>query len=144
MSEQENKKQTNLSANDVANIAAQAAASAVSATFSDMANNANSAALKINNKIREKQIQQQNYASKISNEMKQNVNCCIISIPATFKKYQPSFTAQINGCTVTIPADGKPYRVHNDFAVILLRRIQRLDYKISHMNEPDIAEYTKE
>ena len=49
-------------------------------------------------------------------------------------KYQPNFTASINGCTVTIPANGQPYKVHNDFAVIILRRMRRLSENIDRMN----------
>lgn len=127
----------NLSAEQIAAIAASAAA----ATLSAKTANANEAAFKINDQIRRKQLAQQEYASKIKREMDQNINCVTIVIPEIFKKYQPKFTVSINGCTVTIPADGKQYKVHNDFAILLNRRMTRLSNNIARMSKPDITEY---
>lgn len=139
----EDKKQNQNSYEDIATIAAKAAAEAIKNASSEEITNANSAALKINSKIKEKQIAQQNYASRIANEMRAGINCCTISIPEMYKKWQPSFTVSINGCTVNIPADGKQYTVHNDFAILIMRRMKRLSYKIAHLNDNDVSEYNR-
>jgi hypothetical protein len=114
-------------------IAAIAAASA-QAVMADKAADQNAAVLKINQKVHQKQVQQQSYANKIKTEMEANKNCTTIVIDKLYHKYQPNFTASINGCTVTIPANGQPYKVHNDFAVIILRRMRRLSENIDRMN----------
>lgn len=119
------------------------AAAVASALKDNSAENASEATLKINAKVKEKQIRQQSYANRIAQEMKANKNCCTIVIPEIYKKYQPSFTVSINGCTVNIPANGKPYKVHNDFAVILHKRMARLSANVERMNNPDIGEYNR-
>jgi hypothetical protein len=114
-------------------IAAIAAASA-QAVMAEKASDQNAAVLKINQKVHQKQVQQQNYAAKIKKDMEANKNCTTINIGKIYHKYQPNFTATVNGCSVTIPANGQSYKVHNDFAVIILRRIRRLDENIDRMN----------
>ena len=140
MSEKENQ---SLTPEQIAQIASQAAATAVSQTISDKAINANEASLRINEKVHELQIKQQNYAARIKYEMDHNINCKTIVIPEMFRKWQPSFTASINGCTINIPANGKPYKVHNDFATIIERRMTRLSNKVANMSAPDISEYSR-
>lgn len=135
----ENVQSNGLSAEEIATIAASAATAALSAKTA----NANEATFRINEQIRKKQIAQQEYANKIKRDMEKNINCIIMSIPEIFKKYQPKFTVSINGCTVTIPADGKQYKVHNDFAILLQRRMDRLSQNISRMSSPDITEYRR-
>lgn len=135
----ENVQTNSLSAEEIATIAASAATAALSAKTA----NANEATFRINEQIRRKQIAQQEYANKIKRDMENNINCVTIVIPEIFKKYQPKFTVSINGCTVTIPADGKQYKVHNDFAILLNRRMTRLSQNISRMSSPDITEYRR-
>lgn len=120
-------------------IAAIAAASA-QAVMADKAADQNAAVLKINQKVHQKQVQQQSYANKIKTEMEANKNCTTIVIDKLYHKYQPNFTASINGCTVTIPANGQPYKVHNDFAVIILRRMRRLSENIDRMNQGETGQ----
>lgn len=114
-------------------IAAIAAASA-QAVMSDRAADQNAAVLSINKKVHERGMRQQAYANKIKTEMDKDKNCTIITIDKVYHKYQPNFTATVNGCSVTIPANGQPYKVHNDFAVIILRRMRRLSDNIDRMN----------
>jgi ABC-type Zn2+ transport system substrate-binding protein/surface adhesin len=120
--------------NTNAELAATIASAVAGAIKSNTAENASEATLKINAKVREKQQRQQSYANKIKTEMETNKNCTTIVIDKLYHKYQPNFTASINGCTVTIPANGQPYKVHNDFAVIILRRMRRLSENIDRMN----------
>jgi ABC-type Zn2+ transport system substrate-binding protein/surface adhesin len=129
--------------NTNAELAATIASAVAGAIKSNVAENASEATLKINAKVREKQQRQQSYANKIAKEMKENKNCCTIVVPEIYRKYQPSFTVSINGCTVNIPANGKPYKVHNDFAVLLHNRMARLSAKIDRMHNPDIGEYNR-
>ena len=114
-------------------IAAIAAATAQAAA-NERAMSQNSVVLQINQKVHDKGVKQQAYANKIRTEMEKNKNCTIITIDKVYHKYQPNFTATVNGCTVTIPANGQPYKVHNDFAVIILRRMRRLSDNIDRMN----------
>jgi hypothetical protein len=127
----------NLTAEQIAQIAASAAAG----VQNEGARSANDAALKINKKIREKQLEQESYAQKITREMASNINCEIITVPEIYKRYQPTFTACVNGCSVTIPADGKPRKVHRDFALIIHKRMAKLSKNIANMSAPDISEY---
>lgn len=94
---------------------------------------ASNVALEINKKINEKSTNQRNYAARIASEMSRNINTETIVIPRVYAEYQPSFVVSINGCTIKIPADGKPRLVHSDYAVILRRRMRKLDEKIAHM-----------
>lgn len=132
-----------MTAEQIAQLASAAAASAVTQALAEKSANANEASLRINDKVHQLQIKQQNYAARIKSEMDQNINCTTIVIPEMFKKWQPSFTASINGCTVNIPANGRPYKVHNDFAVIINRRMERLSKKIADMSAPNISEYNR-
>ena len=129
----ENKNTTGILPEQIAAIAAAAA----QATMAEKASNANLAVLEINKKVQQRGITQQNYASKIKADMEANKNCTTITIGKVYKQYQPSFTATVNGCSVTIPANGQSYKIHNDFAVIILRRIRRLDDNIARMNAPE-------
>lgn len=140
----ENKQEQNLTPEQIAQIAAQASANAIAQVVADKAANANEASFRINDKIRQKQIAQQNYANRIRYEMDHNINCMTITIPEMYKKWQPSFTVSINGCTVNIPADGKPYLVHNDFAVLIMKRMRRLSYKVAHLGSNDVTEYNRD
>lgn len=127
----------NLTPEQIAQIAAQAAAN----VNSDGARNANEVALKINKKVRDKSIAQENYAQRIAKEISKNENCVTLVVPEIYRRYQPSFTATVNGCTVTIPADGKPRKVHRDFALIIMKRMNKLSKNIANMSAPDISEY---
>lgn len=131
-----------LTPEQIAQIAAQASANAISQAMAEKTANANEATLRINEKVHQQQIRQQNYAARIKHEMDNNINCRMITIPEMFKRWQPSFTVCINGCTVNIPANGKPYKVHNDFAEIIERRMARLSAKVASMGSPDISEYS--
>lgn len=140
MPEKENQ---NLSQEQIVQAASTAAAAAVAQALADKSANANEASLRINEKVHQLQVKQQSYAARIKSEMDQNINCTTIVIPEMFKKWQPSFTASINGCTINIPANGRPYKVHNDFAVIINRRMKHLSEKVANMSAPDISEYNR-
>ena len=98
----------------------------------------NEVTLELNKRINAKASNQTRYAAKIIDEMKRGINCSMISVPRIYAEYQPSFVISINGCTIKVPADGKPRLLHNDYAIILNRRMRALDNKIAFMrNNPN-------
>lgn len=98
----------------------------------------NEVTLELNKRINQKASNQTKYAARIIDEMRRGVNCSTISVPRIYHEYQPSFVISINGCTVKIPADGQPRLLHNDYVVILNRRMRAIDNKIAFMrNNPN-------
>lgn len=106
-------------------------------------NNASLVEIQMKQRIEEKAKRQMEYANRISYEMSQNINTSVVTVPKIYAEYQPSFTIAINGCTVNIKSNGKPRKLHNDFAVILLKRMKALDDKIAKMNEFDNREISR-
>lgn len=103
-------------------------------------NNASLVEVKLKQKMELKAKRQTDYANRIIDEMNQNINTSVVTVPKVYAEYQPSFTIAINGCTVNVKADGKPVRLHNDFAVILMKRMKALDDKIERMKQFDNRE----
>ena len=98
----------------------------------------NEVTLELNKRINQKASNQTRYAARIIDEMRRGVNCSMVSVPRIYHEYQPSFVISINGCTVKIPADGQPRLLHNDYVVILNRRMRAIDNKIAFMrNNPN-------
>ena len=98
----------------------------------------NEVTLELNKRINQKASNQTKYAARIIDEMRRGVNCSMVSVPRIYHEYQPSFVISINGCTVKIPADGQPRLLHNDYVVILNRRMRAIDNKIAFMrNNPN-------
>lgn len=93
----------------------------------------NEVTLELNKRINQKASNQTRYAAKIIDEMRRGVNCSMVSVPRIYHEYQPSFVIAINGCTVKVPADGQPRLLHNDYVVILNRRMRAIDNKIAFM-----------
>ena len=102
--------------------------------------NASLVQIKLNQKIEEKSKRQMEYANRIIDEMNKGINTIEIAVPKIYAEYQPSFTIAINGCTVKVKADGVPVKLHNDFAVILKKRMKALDDKIEAMKHFDNRE----
>jgi len=93
----------------------------------------NEVTLELNKRINQKASNQTKYAARIIDEMRRGVNCSMVSVPRIYHEYQPSFVISINGCTVKVPADGQPRLLHNDYVVILNRRMRAIDNKIAFM-----------
>lgn len=97
------------------------------------ATNASLVAVQINQKVNIKAQKQMEFANRIAYEMDHNINCSMIAVPKIYYEYQPSFVITLNGCTIKVPADGVQRKIHNEFAVILKKRMRALDDKLEAM-----------
>ena len=98
--------------------------------------NANTVALKLNERVAIKMQKQKDFANRIRSDMARNKNCVTITIPQMYSEYMPSTKEfSINNCSIVLKADGQPKLVHKEFAALVRAYLKRLDDKVAYMRK---------